>query len=71
MTDAELTQEALIRIPDVAKADLTIRIGEPRGRSRGGWKHKLNFTIENGLSVLEQICYERFDRVRNEAQIQK
>ena len=41
-------------LPDLVKTTLTIRIGEPLGKARKGWKEDIQFLISDGISTLEQ-----------------
>jgi hypothetical protein len=51
-------------LPDAVQALLTIRVGQPYGKSRGGWKEDISFLISDGANVLKQKCYSRFERVK-------
>ncbi len=47
-------------LPARPRAVLTMRIGEPFGRSRAGWKDDVQFTVSEGYGVLRQKCLTRF-----------
>lgn len=47
-------------MPNEAVALLTVRVGEPLGASRGGWKAEVPFTLCEGLAALTNKCISRF-----------
>jgi hypothetical protein len=55
-----------VSLADTLHALLSIRVGQPLGRSRGGYKEKITFQVSDGIHVLEQKCYARFERVKQE-----
>ncbi|KAF4033765.1 hypothetical protein GN244_ATG14320 [Phytophthora infestans] len=47
-------------LPSRADAILTIRVGEPLGRARGGWKSDVNFEVSEGYAVFKQKCIAKY-----------
>jgi hypothetical protein len=58
-------------LPDTAKGTLTIRVGEPLGRARKGWKEDIEFLISDGIGTLEEKCYESFKRIQEQVAAEK
>lgn len=47
-------------LPSRADAILTIRVGEPLGRARGGWKSDVNFEVSEGYAVFKLKCIAKY-----------
>jgi hypothetical protein len=55
-TTPDLPSGGLV-LPRILEALLTTRVGEPHGKSRGGWKSEIMFDTEDGLPVFREKCY--------------
>ncbi|KAF4136909.1 hypothetical protein GN958_ATG13899 [Phytophthora infestans] len=54
-------------LPSRADAILTIRVGEPLGRARGGWKSDVNFEVSEGYAVFKQKCIAKYTALYKKA----
>ncbi|KAE8958232.1 hypothetical protein PR002_g30927 [Phytophthora rubi] len=50
-------------LPRVLDATLVVRVGEPLGRSRGGWRKEITFDLEEGYAVFREKCLVKFAEV--------
>ncbi|KAE8882568.1 hypothetical protein PF005_g19745 [Phytophthora fragariae] len=50
-------------LPRVLDATLVVRVGEPLGRSRGGWRKEITFDLEEGYAVFREKCLVKFAKV--------
>ncbi|KAG2771328.1 hypothetical protein PC129_g11718 [Phytophthora cactorum] len=52
-----------IALPHVLNVVLVVRVGEPLGSARGGWRKKLVFDVEKGYEGFRDKCHGLFAEV--------
>ncbi|KAF4030197.1 hypothetical protein GN244_ATG18068 [Phytophthora infestans] len=50
-------------LPHRAEAVLVVRVGEPHGRARGGWRRDIRFDIQEGYAAFKEKCLSKFNEV--------